>query len=343
MAGKLNLKPAHVYFLRLVDDIDGRLLPYVKVGITDGPVQARINSLQTGSPFRIVEHTHLTSEAAELVERHVHRTHADRRVRGEWLRCDEDDLNTIVQEADAYSLEVGAKAADVREFDLELSTGEVLDATPTALELREQLQPLLSELLLVTKRQELCKHRIHALVGTSGGIDGVVEVSVTNPKPSFKASLFKKERSDLYERYLTAQKHKCSFSFLGKPTIRAYPELGTELKAAKASVLPVDHTLVEATRIVERSDGIAELHTEYVSLEVQKSTIEGDIRRFELELRHMCGHHAGIDGVCTYTRETITAFDEDAFKQDHPDVYDQFVRVGEPTRRVSVLKSRSYA
>ena len=83
MAGKLNLKPAHVYFLRLIDDIDGRLLPFVKVGITDGPIQARINGLQTGSPFRIVEFAHLKSEAAELVERHIHRTHADRRVRGD--------------------------------------------------------------------------------------------------------------------------------------------------------------------------------------------------------------------------------------------------------------------
>ena len=173
MAGKLNLKPAHVYFLRLVDDIDGRLLPFVKVGITDGPIQARINGLQTGSPFRIVEFAHLKSEAAELVERHIHRTHADRRVRGEWLRCDEDELRTLVQEAEAYNFHVGAKAADVRRYDLELSDDTVLPPTEAAKRLRKELEPLLAELIMVSKRQEICKHRIHALVGTSGGIDGV--------------------------------------------------------------------------------------------------------------------------------------------------------------------------
>jgi hypothetical protein len=343
MSGKLNLKPANVYFLRLVDDIDGRELPFVKVGITDGPVAARIRDLQTGCPFRIVEHWHLDSEAAELVERHLHRTHADRRVLGEWLRCTREELDVLVTNAALYNAVVGNKATQVREYDLAIALDTVLPASPEAHQLRDELEPLLLEHLQVTKHKELAELRLKSMVGTSGGIDGVVRVTVTHPKPGFKSSLFKKQCPELYAQYLRKPGHRCSFSFAGTPTIRAFPELSAELKSAKAAVPKIECQQVQMDQLLDRNDQIAQLHAEFVKLEVQKSTLEGDIQRYELEMRHLCGHHMGIDGICTYKREETFSLDTDALKAEQPDVYNQFIQVGEPSRRVQVLSARSYA
>ena len=117
MSTRLNLKPRFVYFLKQIDDSNGIVFPYVKVGVTDRPIQVRIDQLQTGTPFRIVAHDHFASEAAEIVERHIHRSQSDRRVRLEWLHVNERELSDIVANARQFNQEVSAKARQVREYD----------------------------------------------------------------------------------------------------------------------------------------------------------------------------------------------------------------------------------
>ena len=65
MSGKLNLKPSTLYFLRMVDDVDGRELPFVKVGITTKPIDNGVSDLQTGNPYRIVMCHHMACESRQ--------------------------------------------------------------------------------------------------------------------------------------------------------------------------------------------------------------------------------------------------------------------------------------
>ena len=343
MAGKLNLKPRKIYFLQLIDDSTNVVLPYVKVGITEGPVADRIASLQTASPFRFVEHDHFQSEAAELVEHHIHHTHADQRVRREWLRCEPDTLPALVASARAYNAEIDARAVEVRGYDAADSGPDMLAVTDEARRIHELVKPLYIEHLKANSMQQICKSRLAALVEQSAGIDGVVRVTITSPSAGFKASDLKRERPELYAQFLVKPSHRCAFKLLGMPTLKHFPELKAEVASAKSGVAKVDPSDVDATRMVGRTEEIETLHSRFLDLEVEKTLLEGEMLRHELALRQLCGLHAGIEDICSYKRETTLVFDAEALKQQHPDVHAAYVRTGQPTRRVTVLPSRGYA
>ena len=70
-----SLELWHVYFLGLVDPGDPqRDFGLVKVGITRGAVERRIEHLQTGNPYRIRCEASFQSPVARAVESWVHRT-----------------------------------------------------------------------------------------------------------------------------------------------------------------------------------------------------------------------------------------------------------------------------
>jgi hypothetical protein len=343
MAGKLNLKPKKIYFLRLIDDQGQHELPYVKVGITDGLVADRIYSLQTASPFRIVEYGHIQSEAAELVEHYIHHLHADRRVRREWLRCESSELADLVAKARAYNDEIGKSAVEVRIFDEAESVAQEIPATAEANRLHSEMKPLYVEHLKATTRQKACKSLLVAMLGNAGGINGVARVMVTKPSASFKVYDFKREMPDLYREFLIKPSHRCSFKLLEMPTLKDFPALKDDLDAAKLEVQKIAPGDVVLERIVDRSAKVEALHSEYLELEMEKTRLEAEMLRYGLALRQLCGLNAGIEGVCSYKRDVTMAFDKDALEEQRPDLYQSYLRTGKPTRRVSVFTSRGYA
>ena len=73
------------------------LFPIVKIGFTKTPVHARLKALETANPFNLyvlAEHTTVVPEKAESM---VHKQLADRRMKLEWFRLLEGDLD-IIQE-----------------------------------------------------------------------------------------------------------------------------------------------------------------------------------------------------------------------------------------------------
>ncbi len=67
-----------------------------KIGFTDGNVEKRLATLQSGSPLKLtVEFVISTIGGASRLEGEIHKKLEAKRVRGEWFRLDEIDLAMI--------------------------------------------------------------------------------------------------------------------------------------------------------------------------------------------------------------------------------------------------------
>jgi len=341
MSSRLNLNLGNVYFLRMVDPSGRYEFPYVKVGITKKDVPDRIDEMQAGNPFKIVEWNHFYSEAAQLVENYIHHAFAERRARSEWLRFDEEELPNLFDTAEAYSKEVFVRAEAVRALDIQASNGKVIEANNDTRALHKEIVTLLGAEVETKGRFEALEYRLKAMTGMAGGIEGVTKVTITGATRFFNTANFKKAEPNLYTQYCLIEDLGCSFSFLGKPQISAYPEVHTARKEAKSAVVPVAMGDV-TSGMLDRSGEIENLHTEYLDLIAKLANIRRDLIRYELDLRYVCGKNEGIEGVCTYKREIEKKFDKEAFKKDHPDIWSKFETDRHGSLRFKVLPYRDY-
>ena len=79
------------------------LFPIVKIGFTKTPLQTRLKALETANPFNLyvlAEHTTVVPEKAESM---VHMRLADRRMKLEWFRLVEGDLDIIQEVVESAS------------------------------------------------------------------------------------------------------------------------------------------------------------------------------------------------------------------------------------------------
>ena len=92
------------------------------------------------------------------------------------------------------------------------------------------------------------------------------------------------------------------FKILGKNRITKYPELNTQFKEAKDTIIKVTSEEVNQEK-VDRSKESLELHDQYLSYNTEISVINGKIDIIELKLRHACADNAGIDEICEHERQ----------------------------------------
>jgi hypothetical protein len=168
-------------------------------------------------------------------------------------------------------------------------------------------------------------------------------VGITAGKPSFAKGYVKTNHPALYEEYLRIEALKCSFSWVGKPRINAYPEIRAQLNAAKAAKVTVEPEDVDLATQVERTDTLATLHAEFLEHTAALARVKDELVLYELEIRHTCGTHGGVEGMCKYKREVTHDFDAEAFEADHPQIHAAAMTERPAQTRITVLKARDYA
>ena len=88
---------------------------------------------------------------------------------------------------------------------------------------------------------------------------------------------------------------------------------------------------------------LAILHAEFLEYTAALARVKDELILHELEIRHACGAHGGVDGMCKYKREKTNQFDADAFEADHPDIHAAAFTARPKHPRITVLKARDYA
>ena len=336
-----QLQRGILYFLALEDPAGGAVPPFYKIGVTTDTVDKRIRQLQTGNPFRIVPHTTMVVEGAEFVERHLHRLYSAKRRILEWFTFSPSELQEVIETAEAYSEEFSDLVVETRQSDSTYSTDDVISPTPDALKLHEEAIRLEGLKTQNGLRKATIKSQIHALVGTSRGVPGIVTVAIYKPVTSFKKALLKKEDPDLYDQYMTKTKFKQSMTVLGKAKPSDFAQLFEDKKQAATGVPKVGPDDVTDVRL-DRTDNSVDLHDAYIRLLEEDAAISIDLDLVKMKLKTQCGDAAGIDGVCTYVRGDSRDFDEESFKEDHLPLFEEFTTTGTANRRVAIKRSRDY-
>lgn len=67
-----------------------------KIGYTFN-IEKRLHTLQVGSPYLIRLVTHVKTDNHKALESNIHSMFAPKRVRGEWFKLEEQDLNNLLQ------------------------------------------------------------------------------------------------------------------------------------------------------------------------------------------------------------------------------------------------------
>ena len=81
---------------------------------------------QVGNPRLVVDIHSFHSEAPFFVERHLHKHFAQFRIRREWFRLTESQLEDVKKEAARYDNIIGPMLGDVRAFAKSPSNGNII-------------------------------------------------------------------------------------------------------------------------------------------------------------------------------------------------------------------------
>tara|TARA_B100000686_G_scaffold324559_1_gene380366 strand:+ start:137 stop:1159 length:1023 start_codon:yes stop_codon:yes gene_type:complete len=335
------LQRATLYVLGLEDPAGGLVPPYYKIGITTDTVAKRIRQLQTGNPYRIVALHTFEIEGAEIVEQNLHRVYAQNRRVLEWFELSDAELAAVLQSAKDFKDDIEALVVEVRDLDQQYSNDTMLNPTAEATDLHLQAVTLEGHKTQNSLRIATIRSSLASITGTTRGIQGITQVSITNPSPGFSRRELKSANPDLYNDYLTIPEFKVSMKVLDKPTPGNYPNLVADKKQAAAAAPNVDPKDVTHDKESRTTDAV-QLHSEYIDLVSQGGAIDRDLLLVKMKLKTLCGQARGIDGIFEYVREDRMTFDEDSFEADNPTLYSQFTVQMQPQRRFAVMKSRDY-
>jgi len=353
----MKLDQGHVYILNDIDDITGPS-DYYKIGMVskDRSVKDRIEKdHQTGNPRLVVDKHSFYSEAPFFVERHLHKHFAEFRVRREWFRLTDAQLEEVKKEAARYDNVIGPMVGGVRAFAKSPSNGNVIkleakDKVRIELlhsemkELRYQIYEIDYKTNTIKEflKLETAKHK--------GGIDGITKVTVKGGgAPSFKATIFRDSspaNKAIYDSFCTKKSIAGSFRTEDLDTkAKKFPKLHLAEKEAKdkySADKATNDNLLDG--VITRTKTLEDKHKEYIELIMQKEDVNVEIILRELEIKKLCGDNDGIEGICTWKRKESFTFDATAFKNQHPEIVNdpQYHSVSQKTVAISVNPSRDY-
>lgn len=84
--------------------------------------------------------------------------------------------------------------------------------------------------------------------------------------------------------------------------------------------------------MIQANTEIKTIHNKLIELRSKSRLIAIDIEILEKQLKDFIGESAGIEGIATWKNQTRKFFDQENFKQTHPDIFSKFSK--ERTYRV---------
>ena len=163
--------------------------------------------------------------------------------------------------------------------------------------------------------------------------------SKEGPRSIDKESL-KEQHPDLFAKYLISKE---------SPKQRFTPTIPNEIKENLAHIDPYLFSITESLdafieQVKAKEHSYQELHGRY--LEILSIEADADWAKTiaEARLKSACADAGGIDGVCKWSRsvETKQVFDDKLFREEQPDLAEQFTKSGASTQAVIVNPKRGY-
>ena len=311
----------HVYFLTLIDpSAPNRDFGKVKVGITKGAVERRIEHLQTGNPYRIRCEASFQSPVARAVECWVHRTNQVEYL--EWLRLSRTEIPALVEEAKRESERLTRIAEAMERWSQVESNGQERSPSASERRIHDNTRGVLEDLLPTLFQLDLTLSRMALAAGNVRRVPGIIEMRRYEPFKRFKVKLAHEKFPHLVAAH-TTDKVRPHFRPKGMPgsgapqwaSVRAEAESLNVTRRALDTAMLLDIDTVKGEG--KRTDQLVELHEQFLALLHKKTRLEVDRKDLKAQAIQATENWEVISGLWSYRRTLHPKFDGKAFREAH--------------------------
>jgi hypothetical protein len=337
------VKVGEVYFIRERDRIDGGSSSYVKIGIVQDIArdsQQRLREHQTGNP-RDLELHHVTQTPGPYrVERFLHQKFGPKRVRSEWFRFSDAELESAVQTAERMAEEAFVHIPIMKAAE-ELKS---VVSTPDKIPPTDETDRWIRSLSVAKEAVNLCDEMsdsYNRVVGELSPDDRAQaefeELVITEHRPvtKFDRDGFAVKYPGLLEQYT-----ETSVAVTG--TFRTIlPDV--DLAEADRELVDFCSDFQESCEKVRRNElTFGELFDLFQVLERFRGSYSWDKDVADANLRVICGSAAGIEGQATWNRavKERSSTDLEHLESEHREKFNEFVTVEVQSRLITRRRAR---
>ena len=342
----MKLTAGEIYFIGEKDLKSGVDTSYFKIGIVregaKGPRTSdeRLLEHQTGNPRKLFLRDDVRTPVVEEIETRVHRIFAPLRVHGEWLELTE----TQYQEALSLTTKMAAEAEThlpaleaAESLKSVSSNGQVLSPPDHILDIWNELS--LAKLIVKTcgEALELIKETIAQFAG-EGGTEGIASIQERKGRMVFNVEQFKQENQELFDQY---QIDKSSWQ---QRFTLSKVESDLDVETFSPGLTKQIENLTELCSGVKSAEDLVNVHSIHVQLLSREARAQWVASLQEALLKSTLGENEGFEGVCKWPRvEKIKkVLDEKALSNDHPELFEKYLRQTESTQAVVIQPMVSY-
>jgi hypothetical protein len=329
--------PGSLYFMLERDRFTQAPSHYLKIGIVTGDrdVARREREHQTGNPRQIFSHHSIQTPGVQMLETLMHNHFAKLRVKGEWFKVSESQLDELIDFAEHRATEMGAYL-DELEFSANLSDLPAERHHSAVIEDSEvfELSSIRSALLNVHRELVVLRSNKAALAKALIGLRGVKE---------FPEAIFKVSKREPSEAVSTAKVRKL------------FPDLVHEFEETKTSwdyslsfldAESAESVEVRSIEVEAFEDDPLALHDAYLETWSAIAKSQWDFQIAESQLLFLCGTATELsdkDGtLVSWGQKSRTSFDKSSFTEKYPEEASQCLSQSAGGESVAIAEWRAY-
>ena len=342
----MSYKGGELYLIGEVDLRTGEDLEFYKIGIVrdkeNRSTEERLKEHQTGNPRMLKTHWVVRTPMVEMIETTLHGRFAPWRISGEWFHLDDPRVKTVHRTTTSLATQAAEKetslvvAEDLKKI---VSKEAVMSPQEETSNLHKRLGALKANHSAADEGEKKLKKFFDSLHANGQDVSAYFSLIPRAGTIEFDEDDFKAQYPDLWSRYQVTKSAPdprftiADLSAFKKDESLLQPDLVLLLEE-------IDHSIQDE----KSSTDLDRVHGLYLEVLTFKLPLAWEVSLAEADLKVACGDASGIEGVCTWNRklkETIS-FDKTAFKDDHPELLEQFSSRKPDTVSTALRKDRNY-
>lgn len=313
----MPMKEGMVYLLRDIDLLTGSVSQYLKIGKTEMGVGTpnRIKQHQTGNPRKIYNVFDIQTPGMSEMETFMQHYFSHLRISGEWFDIDDALLNSevipLMNTHFAEQTVTNAHIANVEQFKAMPDNGVVRAPTPQEQTWSDELKSAKEALTLAKTLHAIRDANLRSLLGTNGGIEGIITLIEKNQadyfdKNAFLASLTPAQHALCHQ---DETKFTAKLGWMNKPqTLRNLDlQLFNDVKDAKESAPTSIPTANLTNAELARNAAIEAEHREWLATRREIKVQEWIVTQREMALLDALGEDQEITDVVSWVRKDVTS------------------------------------
>ena len=336
------MKIGEVYFIREQDRSTGKLTENVKIGMVSkqGESSNRLKQHQTGNPRDLILHHVVVTPAPFWVENGLHQRLDGVRVRAEWHRLEDKDLENAIRLAEVLAGESFEHIPFIDEQERLkscVSNGEILEATAESSEWQIRLSKAKAQLDRVNNLKDKYKEVISGM--SQDEIEQAQQEDLFHIEHytdiKFDLDGFTKKYPDLIEKF-TVSETKIKQRLSPKYLDFEISEIDPSLESFSQEFLAL------CDRVSKRESEFGSLRELESDLQFRENVLSWEKEISTSHLATICGIASGIKDQLTWKRseETTSSLDKDLLESSQSEQYNEFVTAELKTRKKTRKRAR---